>query len=72
MVGHVHHVPGPTATNSFRFPPRCATDVPTGFIVGVKNPSELTMVDVDYGIVITKVETYVSFSITVLLYVSRS
>ncbi len=68
-AGPVHDVPGPTSTNIFRFPPRRATDAPTRIIASKIHQNRQWWMP---SIVITKVETRVSFSITVLLYVSRS
>ncbi len=69
IVGPVHDVPGPTSTNIFRFPPRRATDAPRRIIASKIHRNRQWWMP---SVVITKVETRVSFSITMLLYVSRS
>jgi hypothetical protein len=65
----VHDVPGPTSNNIFCFPPRRTTDAPTRIIASKIHQNQHWWMP---SVVITKVETCVSLSITVLLYVSRS
>jgi hypothetical protein len=63
--GPVHDLPGPTSTSIFRFPQRMRQNT----------SSRRKSIRIDNGgcrLFITKLETRVSFSITVLLYVSRS